>query len=295
LFWPENESKIYILVSFQHMLRLEIAATIGAQSFHLQMCIFAKSKQRTATQSSLIRRSRTQRVQQIVITISNVSRGVAGTPADDAAADLPAGRAESEAAPSANERAGRGLGWNTAELLALCSSGLTVDRDSVRGAGMKKAERARSLLAEFKRSPKIPESVIAIVRSADNGDSDASRRWLGRTAAACLSEWEKVTSQCSEIHKIMTRVKAKPWTGFPEDEDFVHAVTAIRNRSCEVSNLYSVLRSASYPVGKTFPFVDAYHFFVEQNYFVAKPQQIFPSTIRNAPRCVQYNERVGQR
>jgi hypothetical protein len=29
----------------------------------------------------------------------------------------------------------------------LCSSGLTVDRDSVRGAGMKKAERARRLLA----------------------------------------------------------------------------------------------------------------------------------------------------
>jgi hypothetical protein len=29
LFWPENESNIYILVSFQHMWRLEIAATIG--------------------------------------------------------------------------------------------------------------------------------------------------------------------------------------------------------------------------------------------------------------------------
>jgi hypothetical protein len=40
-----------------------------------------------------------------------------------------------------------------------------------------------------------------------------------------------------------------------------------------VSNLYSVLRSASYPVGKKFSFVDAYHFLVAQNYFVAKPQK----------------------
>jgi hypothetical protein len=132
-----------------------------------------------------------------------VGRGVAGTPADNAAADSPAGRAESEATPSANERAGRGLGWNTAELLALCSSSLTVNRDSVCGADMKKAERARRLQAEFKCSPNIPESVIAIISSADNGDPNDSRRWLGRTAAACLSQWEKVTSQCSEFHQIM--------------------------------------------------------------------------------------------
>jgi hypothetical protein len=75
----------------------------------------------------------------------------------------------------------------------------------------------------------------------------------------------------------MTRVKAKPWTGSPEDEDFVRAVTAIRNRSCDFSYLYSVLRSASYPVGMTFPFVDAYHFIVAQNYFFAKPQQESPA------------------
>jgi hypothetical protein len=116
--------------------------------------------------------------------MSNVGRGVARTPADNAAADPPAGRTESEAAPSANERAGRGLGWNTAEILALCSSGLTVDRDNVRGAGMKKAGGARRLQAEFKRSPNIPESVIIIDSSADNGDSNDSRRWLGRTSAA---------------------------------------------------------------------------------------------------------------
>jgi hypothetical protein len=73
--------------------------------------------------------------------------------------------------------------------------------------------------------------------------------------------------------RVKAKVKAKPWTGFLEDEDFVRAVTAIRNRSCEVSNLYSVLHSASYPVGKTFSFVDAHHFLVAQNYFVAKPQK----------------------
>jgi hypothetical protein len=148
--------------------------------------------------------------------MSNVGRGVAGTPADNAAADPPAGCAESEEAPSANERAGRGLGWNTAELLALCSSGLNVDRDSTRGAGMKKAERARRLLAEFKRSLNRPESVITIVCSADNGDSNDSRRWLGRMVAARLSQRRKVTSQCSDFHQIMTRVKAKPWTGSPD-------------------------------------------------------------------------------
>jgi hypothetical protein len=93
----------------------------------------------------------------------------------------------------------------------------------------------------------------------------------------------------------MTRVKATPWTGSPEDEDYFRAVTAIRNRSCEVSNPYSVLRSASYSVGKTFSFVDAYHLLFAQNYFVAKPQQEFPSTIWNAARCVRYNERVGKR
>jgi hypothetical protein len=108
--------------------------------------------------------------------MSGVGRGVVGTPADNFAADPPAGRVEGEAAPSVNERAGRGLGWNTAELLALCSSGFTVDRDRVRGAGMKKAESARRLLADFKRSPNIPESVITIVSSADNGNSNDSRR-----------------------------------------------------------------------------------------------------------------------
>jgi hypothetical protein len=160
---------------------------------------------------------------------------------------------------------------------------------------MKKAECAHRLLAEFKRSPNMPESVIAIDSSADNGDSNDSRRWVGRTTVACLSQWEKGTSQYSDFHQIMTRVKAKPWTGSPEEEDFVRAVTTIRNRSCEVSNLYSVLRSASYPVGKTFSFVDAYHFLVAQNYFVATPQQEFRAIFWNAARCVWYNERVGQR
>jgi hypothetical protein len=92
----------------------------------------------------------------------------------------------------------------------------------------------------------------------------------------------------------MTRVKAKPWTGSPEEEDFVRAVTAIRNRSCEVSNLYSVLSSASYPVGKTVSVVDAHHFLVERKYFVAKHQQEFPAIIWNAARCVRCNEWVGQ-
>jgi hypothetical protein len=85
--------------------------------------------------------------------MSNVGRDVAGTSADNTAADPPAEHVESEAAPAANARPGRGLRWNTAELLALCSCCLTVDRDIVRGAGMKKAESARRLLAEFKRSP----------------------------------------------------------------------------------------------------------------------------------------------
>jgi hypothetical protein len=208
--------------------------------------------------------------------VSNVGRDVAGTSADNAAADPPAERTEGEAAPSANERAGRGLGWNTADLLALCSSGLTVNRDSVRRACTKKAERARRPPAEFKRSLNIPESVIIIVSSADNGDSNDSCRWSGRTAAACFSQWEKATSQNSDFHQIMTRVKAKPWTGSPEDDGLIRAVTAIRNRSCEVSNLYSVLRSASYPVGKTFLFVDAYNFLVAQNYLLPNLSRCLP-------------------
>jgi hypothetical protein len=227
--------------------------------------MLAKLKQRTATQSSLIRRSRTQRGQQIVITTSNVGRCVAGISADNAAADPPAGRAEGEAARSANGRAGRGLGWNTAEILALCSSDLNVDRDSVFGAGIKRAERARRLLAEFKRSHNIPEWVISIASSADKSDSNDSRRWLGRTAAACLSQWEEGTNQCSDFHQIMTGVKEKPWTGSPEEEDFFRAVPAIRNRSCKDFSLYSVLRSASYSVGKSFLFVNAYHILVAQN------------------------------
>jgi hypothetical protein len=156
---------------------------------------------------------------------------------------------------------------------------LTADYDSVRGAGMKMAESARRLLAEFKRSPNIPDSVITVVSSADNGDSNDLRRWLGRTAAAYLSQWEKFTSQGSYFHQIMTRVKANPWTGSPEEIDFVRAVTAIRKRSCEFSNLYRVLRRASYDVGKTSLFVDANHIRAAQHYFIAKCQQRFPATI----------------
>jgi hypothetical protein len=65
------------------------------------MCILAKIMQRKATQSSLIRRSRTQRFQQIVITVTNAGQDVAGTSAYNLAADPPAVRAEGETAPSA--------------------------------------------------------------------------------------------------------------------------------------------------------------------------------------------------
>jgi hypothetical protein len=76
--------------------------------------------------------------------MSNVGQDMADTSADKAAADPPAERADGEAAPSANDRAGSGLGLITAERLDLCSGGLTADWDSVRGAGMKKAERAQA-------------------------------------------------------------------------------------------------------------------------------------------------------
>jgi hypothetical protein len=46
LFWPENESKIYILVSFQYMLRLEIAATIGVRSHFVCRCAYLRSLSR---------------------------------------------------------------------------------------------------------------------------------------------------------------------------------------------------------------------------------------------------------
>jgi hypothetical protein len=43
LFWPENESKIYILVSFQHMLRLEIAVTIGVYRHFVCKCAYLRN------------------------------------------------------------------------------------------------------------------------------------------------------------------------------------------------------------------------------------------------------------
>jgi hypothetical protein len=60
LFWPEYESKINVMVSFQtHVASYIHCHDRRAQSFRLQMCILAKLKQRIATQSSLIRLSRT--------------------------------------------------------------------------------------------------------------------------------------------------------------------------------------------------------------------------------------------
>jgi hypothetical protein len=114
---------------------------------------------------------------------------------------------------------------------------------------MKKAERARRLLAEYNRSQYIPESVITIDSSADIGDSNDSGRWLGRTAAACLSQWEKVASQCSDFHQIMTRVKAKPWTGSPEEEDFMEKLdmlmaTQLMKVAASLRAINAVKRSA---------------------------------------------------
>jgi hypothetical protein len=58
---------------------------------------------------------------------------------------------------------------------------------------------------------------------------------------------------------------------------------------------FRLVVTAQYIYHKTFSFVVAYHFLVAQNYFVSKPQKKFSATIRNAARCVRYNERVGQR
>jgi hypothetical protein len=82
-----------------------------------------------------------------------------------------------------------------------------------------------------------------------------------------------LTSQFNDFHQFLKRVKSKHWTGFPQEDDFIRAATALRNGTCEFSNIYHVLRSASYPLGKKFIFVAEYQFLAANNYFVTESQR----------------------
>jgi hypothetical protein len=207
---------------------------------------------------------------------SATGQRVAAAAPDYAAAQgaaILAGRLENDAPVTGNERAGRGLGWNTDELLALCSSGLFVDRDNVRGSGMRKTERTSRIAAEFKRSSNMPEPVLIFICSSEDGSLRDPRRWTRRSTKVCFSQREKLTSQCNDFHQFLKRVKSKHWTGSPQGDDFIRATTALRNGTREFSNLYHVLRSASYPPGKKFIFVAEYQFLAANNYFVTESQR----------------------
>jgi hypothetical protein len=50
-YWPEYESKIHVMVSFQHMLRVKIAATIGMCSQFVWRCAYLRSLSREQRRS----------------------------------------------------------------------------------------------------------------------------------------------------------------------------------------------------------------------------------------------------
>jgi hypothetical protein len=149
-------------------------------------------------------------------------------------------------------RAGRGLGWNEAECLALCHAASVVCQSPILGAEMRQAELGRRLRAEFLRDPGRPPD--SGTQTGTGGDLDI-RRWEGRLAGACLKQYQKIKAECCGFYAASKRIEAMELTGSPGEEQLSRCALAIYNCGSKlISHVYDIINNPNYIIGKEFPY-----------------------------------------
>jgi hypothetical protein len=85
---------------------------------------------------------------------------------------------ETQDSAEAQKRRGKGLGWSDDENLALCRAAAGVSQDTVRGAGMRQAQYARRIMAEFIRTLHVwPRPALRMGREVPSiGDAGTAGR-----------------------------------------------------------------------------------------------------------------------
>jgi hypothetical protein len=169
--------------------------------------------------------------------------------------------------------AGKGLGWNQTELLAVARAAPVVLQSSTIGANQNTSMLARRLLAEFLRDECCP-SVAECVRN-DKSNLD-SRRWHGRSALATWKCWtSKIKAPCVRLHAVNRRIHVAELTGGPySDESMRRLATAIYNSKDGdgthlLAHAYDILRNEHYVVGPAFPVPSAYDFLSKKTSLLA--------------------------
>jgi hypothetical protein len=143
---------------------------------------------------------------------------------------------------------GKGLGWSDDENLALCRAAAGVSQDTVRGAGMRQAQYARRIRAEFIRDTLRP--VKTCPQDGTGGALDR-RRWDGRTGVSCGKQWTKIEAACLNFHACGERIRRMEITWAPTKEDIARCALALYNLGAGVTlRLYDVIRPKSYPVDR---------------------------------------------
>jgi hypothetical protein len=170
--------------------------------------------------------------------------------------------AETTAAVAGAGSAGRGLGWNQAELLAVARAAPAVLQNPTIGANQNATELRRRLFTEFLRDeccPNVPECT-----RSDKSNLD-SRRWHGRSALATLQCWTKrIKAPCVRLHAVCRRIQVAELTGGPYPNDSMHRLaTAIFNSkdgesSQLFSHAYDIIRNEHYVIGPLLPVPSAY-------------------------------------
>jgi hypothetical protein len=181
--------------------------------------------------------------------------------------------AEKTAAVAGAGSAGKGLGWNQEELLAVARAAPVVLQSPTIGANQNATELGRRIFAEFLRDECCPN--VAECTRSDKSNLD-SRRWHGRSALATLQCWTKrIKAPCVRLHAVYRRIQIAELTGGPYSDESMHRLaTAIFNSkdgesSQLFSHAYDIIRNEHYVIGPPFPVPSAYEFLAKKTNLLA--------------------------
>lgn len=144
---------------------------------------------------------------------------------------------------------GKGLSWEERENIALARSAAAVCSDPATGSGMTSAEMGRRIRSHLLNDKARPDDACT---TRDKGLLD-SRRWDGRSAAACHKQWDNLRRECTRFKGSLQRVKNMQLTGNPTDDDLFRCASLLfSDGSKAVSHLYDCIRNPDYHISKPF-------------------------------------------
>lgn len=159
----------------------------------------------------------------------------------------------------ARRAGGKGLGWNSTEIIALTRAAANIIEGSTGNSNLTLAQFGSHLRAAFIKDELRP--LQARSGGRDGGALDM-RRWDGRSIPACLKRWGKIKELCTRFHAAVDKVRCTDFANGPLTEhEIERCATLIYNDgNPSVDMLHDVLRQPNYPVGKQFPFLEAFRF-----------------------------------